>query len=450
MRPDGPRWVDDVRAAAGSAVLVRFADGLEWRLAELEEAARRSRVGPGLVFLATRADPETLAAFWAARDVGAALALFDADLAPELFEALVARFAPQTIIGWKSPLAGYETEGSTSTRLATPTPVHPGLRLLLSTSGTTGSPKLVRLDERALRENARSIAAALAITPEQRGALTLPIHYAYGLSVLASHWAVGASVAFIPSGPLAAEHWATIEAAGCTSIPGVPYTWDLALKLRVPLPPRVRTLTQAGGRLRPETVRAWAEQLKARSGAFFVMYGQTEATARISVLPPEESFVRPGSIGRAIPGGLLRLDQGELVYEGPNVMWGSGETAAELALGDVLGGVLRTGDLGEVDPEGFFSITGRLNRFAKLVGVRINLDDVERFFAARGSGAAVSNDQRLTVYCTWGSAAELESARAELASHLRLHPSLIVMERLEELPMLSSGKVDYRALLGGR
>lgn len=115
------------------------------------------------------------------------------------------------------------------------------------------------------------------------------------------------------------------------------------------------------------------------------MYGQTEATARMAVLPPERLADKLGSAGLALPGGRLEADDdGEILYHGPNVMMGYADTADDLSRGDDLGGVLRTGDLGRVDPDGFLHITGRLKRMAKIFGIRVNLDDVERML--RGSG----------------------------------------------------------------
>jgi acyl-CoA synthetase (AMP-forming)/AMP-acid ligase II len=174
---------------------------------------------------------------------------------------------------------------------------------------------------------------------------------------------------------------------------------------------------------------------------FFVMYGQTEATARIAYLPPERLAEKAGSIGIAIPGGALRVEDDELVYQGPNVMLGYAEQRADLARGDELGGVLPTGDLGHADDDGFFYVTGRRKRIAKVYGQRINLDEVEA--AVDGPAGAVAGDERIEVFAERGA-----DARA-LAERFRLPARAIRVHAVERLPVQGSGKVDYAALADG-
>jgi acyl-CoA synthetase (AMP-forming)/AMP-acid ligase II len=206
--------------------------------------------------------------------------------------------------------------------------------------------------------------------------------------------------------------------------------------------PTLATLTQAGGRLSPELVT----EFSGKSDRFFVMYGQTEATARIAVLPPDRLADKPGSAGTAIPGGRLAIDDGEVVYHGPNVMMGYAETAADLARGDDLGGVLRTGDLGRLDSDGFLYITGRLKRIAKIFGVRVNLDDVERLLRDSGPVAATSGDDRVTVWTEGLDAAGRVGLARRLGAELRVHWSGFDVRGIERLPLLATGKIDYQAL----
>ena len=137
--------------------------------------------------------------------------------------------------------------------------------------------------------------------------------------------------------------------------------------------------------------------MAARGGRFFVMYGQTEATARIAYVPPDRLSEKLGSAGIAIPGGRLSIEPagagtmdgpvtGEVVYEGPNVMLGYATGSGDLALGDELGGVLRTGDIGYLDEDGFLFLVGRSKRIAKVFGLRINLDEVEAAMREHGPG----------------------------------------------------------------
>ena len=155
----------------------------------------------------------------------------------------------------------------------------------------------------------------------------------------------------------------------------------------------------------PEMIAAFHDHLRVRGARLVVMYGQTEATARISWVPPDRLDEKLGSIGVPIPGGRLAADGGELVYSGPNVMLGYAQRRDDLALGDVLRGTLRTGDLGHEDGDGFFWVTGRSKRILKLFGHRLNLDEVEERALGRGPVAAVgTDDERVVIYRERGDA----------------------------------------------
>jgi long-subunit acyl-CoA synthetase (AMP-forming) len=177
------------------------------------------------------------------------------------------------------------------------------------------------------------------------------------------------------------------------------------------------------------------------------MYGQTEATARMAILPAERLAGKLGSAGRAIPGGSLSTTPaGEIVYEGPNVMMGYAASAADLATGDLMAGRLPTGDLGHLDDEGFLYVTGRTKRIAKVFGVRVNLDDIERLLRGDGPVAAVSGDDRVVVYAEGADAAACAELTTRLSSLLNLHWSGLDVRGLDRLPLLGTGKIDYRTL----
>jgi acyl-CoA synthetase (AMP-forming)/AMP-acid ligase II len=334
---------------------------------------------------------------------------------------------------------------------------HADLALLLTTSGSTGSPKLVRLTARNLEANARSITEYLGLGPAERAVQSLPMYYSYGLSVLNSHLLAGGSVVLTPHSFMRPEFWRDVDEQRATSFAGVPYMYETLHRLRFDPArhPSLRTLTQAGGALRRELTSHFHARCAAAGARLVVMYGQTEATARISYVPPERLAEKVGSIGRAIPGGTLRLERlegmdgaaAELVYEGPNVMMGYAETPADLALGDVQRGVLRTGDLGAVDADGYFSVVGRLKRFAKLFGRRVSLEDVERELESAFPVRAIATEagERLQV-CVAAEAAVADDALvAHLARFLAVPPSAIALRRLAELPLTATGKKDYKA-----
>jgi acyl-CoA synthetase (AMP-forming)/AMP-acid ligase II len=362
---------------------------------------------------------------------------------------LIERFGPALVSGVSGPPPdGYRAEDGLWVRESPAVEPHPDLGLLLTTSGSTGSPKLVRLSRAAVLANAAAIGETLGITPADVAPTTLPLFYTFGLSVLNSHLLRGATVVLERGGILQKDFWTTVTDYGVTSFAGVPYQYEMLRRLRFDPArhPTLRTLTQAGGRLRPELVEDFAGRMAAVGGKLFVMYGQTEATARMTVLPPERMADKPGSAGRAIPGGSLAIADGEVVYSGPNVMMGYAESAADLARGDDLGGVLRTGDLGRLDDEGFLFITGRLKRIGKVFGVRVNLDDVERELAAHGAVAAVAGDDKLHVFVEGADASFASTVRSELARFLDTHFTGLDVRGIDALPLLPTGKIDYRSL----
>ncbi|GAA3528311.1 AMP-binding protein [Nonomuraea rosea] len=411
-------------------------DELAHRVTRTADALARLRPGP--LFCGMRSNLASVLRYLAAWQSGRPIALLDPDLSAGALAALAGRFRPAALLGFT-----HAADGSPPARRDAPDP-HPDLAVLLATSGSTGNPKLVRLSRQAVLANAAAIASALSILPGEIAPTSLPLHYSYGLSVLNSHLVAGASVMLTEAGLLERSFWTHLDAHRCTSLAAVPYQYEMLRRLRFDRAdhPALTTLTQAGGRLSPELVAEFAGQCD----RFFVMYGQTEATARIAVLPPDRLAGKLGSAGVAIPGGRLSIDEGEVVYHGPNVMMGYAETAADLARGDDLGGVLRTGDLGRLDADGFLHLTGRLKRIAKIFGVRINLDDVERLLRDAGPVAATSGDDRVTVWAEGLDAAGCVGLARRLGAELRLHWSGFDVRGVDRLPLLATGKVDYRAL----
>jgi acyl-CoA synthetase (AMP-forming)/AMP-acid ligase II len=411
--------------------------------ARVERIARfLTGLPPGPVFCGMRNDLASVVRYLGALHARTPVALLDADLPPGVLTGLIRRFRPTALFGFSHAVEGNGAANQRGRREA-PDP-HPDLAVLLATSGSTGNPRLVRLSRRAVLANAHAIVEALGIGPGDVAPTSLPLHYSYGLSVLNSHLAAGATVVLTDAGLLERSFWTCLDAHGCTSLAAVPYQYEMLRRLRFDPAehPKLTTLTQAGGRLREELV----EEFAAKAERFFVMYGQTEATARIAVLPPERLADKPGSAGRAVPGGRLTVEEGEVVYHGPNVMMGYAETAADLAHGDDLGGVLRTGDLGRLDDEGFLYLTGRLKRIAKIFGVRVSLDDVERLLRDCGPIAATSGDDRVTVWAEGLDRDGCARLARRLGTELRLHWSGFDVRAVDRLPLLTTGKIDYRAL----
>lgn len=349
--------------------------------------------------------------------------------------------------------------------------LHPQLCLLMSTSGSTGAAKLVRLSQTNVTANTDAIASYLGLTAADRAITTLPMGYCYGLSVINSHLAVGASIVLTELSVVDPCFWRLFTATQPTGLAGVPFTFELLEQ--VDLTRRdvdcLRYITAAGGRLSPERVRRFGQLGIAQGWQLFVMYGQTEATARMAYLPPDEVLRAPAAIGRPIPGGQLEIAAlpaveddvdglgpvGELVYRGPNVMLGYATDWRDLALGRTVS-ELRTGDLARQRPDGLYEIVGRRADFAKVCGKRVDLQHVARIVEAEGYQAACVlltslqarsftgrpvawEGERIVVATTTRRAEPLRELAATCAG---IPPSAIVVVSLDNIPRGASGKVD--------
>lgn len=338
------------------------------------------------------------------------------------------------------------------------------LALLLSTSGSTGSPKQVALSKTNLHSNAQSICDYLPIEANHITLTTLPMHYSYGLSVINSHLLQGACLFLNEASVVDRAFWQTLQTERVSSVAGVPYVWEMLLRLGFTKKelPFLRYFTQAGGKLAPKRVQILQEYAQANNKAFYVMYGQTEATARMAFLAPEKLATKPDSIGRAIPGGELQLynqqgmritearSEGELRYIGDNVMLGYALCQSDLAQFQPQLS-LATGDLAYFDEQGDFFITGRIKRFIKIHGLRVSLDEVETLLAGNGIAAlAVGEDNKLRVAATQSSLAAATKTPHEcvtlLASLLGVHHTTIRCLAVDNLLITANGKPDYVAI----
>ena len=340
------------------------------------------------------------------------------------------------------------------------TQVNRRLSVLLTTSGSTGSPKLVRLSKENLRSNALSIVEYLHLTADERPVTGLPMYYSFGLSVINSHLLAGATLLLTPASYVEREFWQFANDNGFTSFSGVPYTFEIMKKLKLwkqPMP-TLRMLTQAGGKLSNELLQFFIEKYEPQGVKFYLMYGQTEATARMSYLEPEFGITKLGSIGKGIPGGEFSLadddgrvietpnEVGELVYSGPNVCLGYAECAADLLKGDENHGVLHTGDLAYRDEDGFYFIAGRKKRFLKLFGNRISLDYVERLLKDRLSECVcVGDDSKLIVYTTDVNYDE-EEVIDYIVGRTKIVRTAFQVRHIDEIPHSETGKVLYKNL----
>lgn len=336
------------------------------------------------------------------------------------------------------------------------------LALLLTTSGSTGSPKLVRQSKGNIEANAVSICSYLNINEKERPVTTLPMNYTYGLSMINSHVKKGATLLLTTKSIVEQPFWDFVREQRATSFGGVPYTYQVLKRigfLEMDLPD-LKTMTQAGGKLSLNLHKEFASYAKDRGKQFVVMYGQTEATARMGYLPASKAIERCGSMGIAIPGGRFWLEddkkeeitehevQGELVYQGDNVALGYACCCDDLIKEDEWKGVLHTGDMAKRDSDGYYYITGRKKRFIKLFGNRVNLDEVERLLKDQFEGvdfACSGRDDSLKIYTDMRQEGLLRILDY-FYEMTGINSRAVQIQRLDKIPKNEAGKTLYSEL----
>ncbi|MEV5506665.1 AMP-binding protein [Streptomyces orinoci] len=428
--PATPALVD----ASGDRVL-DFRE-LADRVSALAERLRRPR--KSLVICLCGSDVDTVLAYLASLHAGHAVLLADAER-PEFVPALVERFKAAFVVDPHQRIQESEHYPD----------VHPDLALLLATSGSTGNAKYVRLSHGALNANAEQISSALDLDETARAVQSLPLHYSYGLSVLNSHLHARASVVFSAHSIVTRRFWDDVSEHRCTSFAGVPFSFTILDRIGFPRMelPALRTLTHAGGPMAMEAMVRYATLMADRGGRFYSMYGQTEATARMSVVPWQQAVEKAGKIGLPVSRGDFDIaDDGELIYRGPNVMMGYAKSYRDLALGDVTGGTLPTGDLGRRDDDGFYRIVGRKSRIAKIAGYRINLDDIAAMSGSSPMVAVEHNEQVVIVREKEADGTSAEELSRHIGQFVGLPSRFFRVEEVDALPMTGTGKVDLPAV----
>ena len=419
---------------------------LQQRVDTLKKRLPDSR---SLVLLSAKNNLNTLVAYLACLQLGHCVLLVPETVDSDKQTSLAEQFDVNHII---DDLVVSERHRNTLNRLE-------GVALMLPTSGSTGAAKQVALSAQNLDANARSICDYLPILPSDKAIINLPFYYSYGLSIINSHLNMGACLVFTPYTVVNREFWSLMNEEHITSLAGVPHSYQMMLRLKLTNMdlPSLRYLTQAGGKLPSEQVEQIASWAQDSGKQFFVMYGQTEATARMAYLSFEKTLTKSASIGKAIPGGEFRLidadgtvietsdKTGELHYKGKNVMLGY-VSGGECELEEQPGEWLATGDLAYRDDDGDFFIVGRKKRFIKLFGERVSLDVVENILGEQGiESYCCGTDNKLVV----GVEAQHDSAevRTRIARQLNVHPSVVTVLELKEFPVNANGKRDYQKLM---
>jgi long-subunit acyl-CoA synthetase (AMP-forming) len=339
----------------------------------------------------------------------------------------------------------------------------PGLQrtaICLSTSGSTGTVKFVKLSLKNIESNTQAIIRALDINQNQITITTMPMNYSYGLSVINTSLEAGGTLVLNTSQVTSKEFWRKIREQKINTISGVPYIYEQFSRVSPEFLAKtsISKLTQAGGKLTKPVRDHFRMIAREAEIKFYVMYGQTEATARMAVLPPEDFDQFDDAIGFAIPGGELTVRDdsgvrvenpgiiGEIYFEGPNVFQGYATGRVDLIVSQEPNTLLKTGDLGYFDAQGRLYISGRLKRIAKLLGNRINLEEIEHLLREQGfETICIEYQDKLGVISLVG---ELPNeTKNYLFEYLKINPGLVIFKSTRQIPRLLSGKIDYPSLI---
>jgi acyl-CoA synthetase (AMP-forming)/AMP-acid ligase II len=309
--------------------------------------------------------------------------------------------------------------------------------LLLSTSGSTSTRKFVKLTKQNIIANCDAIINSLPIRHDDVTCLLLSPTYSYGLSIVNTHLRIGATIYVPTTNVLSRLLWKEINSARITSIGFVPSHLDVLSeqKFEFLIPKTLRYITVAGGRI-TEKGRQALERFRALGVETYVMYGQTEATARLTCLPDSEFSKRLGSVGKAIDGRLTIDENDEILYSGPNVFTGYASSRDDLSEAKSID-ILRTGDLGKLI-DGYLWVTGRLKRIAKINSTRVSLDELERQLETTTNAVkCISDDEWIYAFAT----VQIDPNR--VSPFIR---SKIRYIHVDSVPLLNNGKTDYSSL----
>lgn len=448
-----------------SKIAIKDAYGNEFSYSYLEKLAEEYRrfIKPrSLVMILCDYEMDTVAFYYCMLANQAVPMLLDVRLDAGMQRRLVQQYQPQYI--WK-PADGkcrallqkgrhILAEGNSRG-----VGMHSDLALLLSTSGSTGSPKFVRLSYDNLIANAKAISAHVGLRTDDTAITTLPFHYCYGLSVMHTHWYMGAAVC-VTEWPLTSEKfWDFLEKSKATNFAAVPYQYEILN--RIGFANRefhsLRFVTQGGGKLSEKLQDFYGRMMMGKGIRFYILYGQTEGTTVLSGIPCDRVLEKRGSVGIALSGIRAEIlpakegGAGELVFYGSSVSMGYAEDINDLIKGDENRGILYTGDLAYMDEEQYIYLNGRKRRFVKMLGNRISMDELENILCMRYPGREIvcsGVDNHIIIF--YKGEIDEKALITYCEKKCQIKKNMIEVKRLEKIPRNSYGKVIYSELyIGG-
>lgn len=412
-----------------------------------------------IVFCLTDNNIESVIAYISTIEADAVPLLLSAEIDNILLDRLIEEYKPQYIISrcnnenfykYKKmfdffTFSVYKTENSQYK-------INENLQLLLTTSGSTGSPKLVRHKKGNIESNSLNIAMSFGWDENEIGLMNLPLSYTMGLSTINTHLFLGATCVMTNASPISKKYWDLLENKKITNIVGVPFSFELLDKLKFTKYnfPFLKSICQGGGKLSKELFDKIASYALKQDIKFFATYGATETTARMTFLDPDKAIKKTQSIGKAMPLGITYLtdtkeNKGELCFQGPNVAMGYANTKKDLELGDTWLGVYKTGDIVEIDSDGDMFIVGRKKRFLKLSGHRISLDDTENLIKNElgYNVVCVGNDKKMSIFLEMDRNNSIDEIKNFLSRKTGLNHAFFDVHLEENILRKDNGKVDY-------
>lgn len=408
---------------------------------------------------------ETVAFYYCQMANGVAPLLVDKSSRPDFLSKIIKTYEPEFIwcpyeLGntWVGMAVEKISETGTHVLLKTPfgaCAMNSRLALLLTTSGTTGSIKFVKLSYDNLTYNARAFSEKIGLCGDDIGITTLPMHHCYGLSLLHMHWILGACVYVTEYSVLDVRFWELFRRGNITNFAGVTYTYEILRQTGFLEKDykSLRLVTQGGASMDDERKKEFSRKLGEKNVRFYACYGQTEATTCISCLSPEKVMDKPGSVGEPLTGIEISVENpdesgvGELIINGRTVSLGYVLCKEDMARGDDNRGCLRTGDMAYVDADGDIFLKGRKSRFVKLFGERVSLDELEKALSLHFHDtefACSGRDNEIDIY--YVGSVEKEEITDFCRSEFSIPGKLAECHRIKEIPHASNGKVDYAML----
>lgn len=382
-----------------------------------------------------------------------------------LYQQLLDTYQPTYICAPESfALSGQHIESAWGYTLTQTTDqlveLHEELSHLLPTSGSTGSPKLVRHKYENIEAAGLNISTFFDLKDTDRPLMVLPLYYTMGLSMVFSHLRVGATILITSLSMTDPNFWKFLKEHQATSFTGVPYSFhilNLMRFFRMDLP-HLELLTQGGGKMPTDLNIQFAKFCRDKGKRWIATYGQSECTARMAYLPAQWALDKVGSIGIAVPNGELSLidadgnaittphTEGEMCYRGKNVTMGYATQQTDLSTGDLRNGYIRTGDLAYFDEDGCYYIVGRMGRFLKLFGMRVGLDECEQIVQTECGieCACVGTDEKMIVYIT--QADKHSEVKDTLVQKTHIVATSFEIRIVADIPKNEAGKKLYSQL----